>query len=970
MRAFGGASACGVRHNCWRILVECAPAVVLMIMTTAAWAQGEPPLRGVALVVGQSQYEHLSPLPNPANDADQVEALLSDLGFDSVRRTDRDAATLARDLERFAEDAKDSDVAVLYYSGHGIEAGGENYLVPIDADLAALDEAAGKLVPVSGLIEKLKATVPVAIVMLDACRDNPFPPNKQLRTGPDATPVPISASGLGPSRGAVSLKAPIEGPSDEANIGTVIAFAAEPGKVALDGEAGGNSPYAAAVLRHFDAMAGEEFGTVMRMVAEEVYLKTGGRQRPWVNESLRRLIYFGEKPTSIKGDEGEILRERRQLLVTIAALPDADRRMVERVAKEGGVPMDALYAMLKAIEAESAADPADLEKILHVQARRLKQVLAERKALNSSDPEIRRLSDLADEASNDGAIETAIKFLERAKRRVAEIDQILDLNESMVRARRIENAFVFARAAEAYSLTSQFDLTAQDYENAFLEVEKWDNGLAWKYKLGRVTAINAEAERGGKLYNDLSGPEFVAAINADRVRLYSEAISNGTIALRLADGLDRPEAWAATQQEIGRALVGLSVVDGDLVRFQRGIAAFTTSLDVRTREGSPLLWAETQHNIGYSHLIMHDPSRGTHHLEQAAEAFRLALQVRSKAAVPRDWAETQVLLGDTLKQLGTLGTGTEHFQEATVAFKAALEVFRFPSVEWYRPQMALADVLIETSNRTGEIKILQDAIEVSPTEVDGVQVGAGVRLQRAKALRMLSDRTDNAAALEEAITIYRSALPEYRNFPFFWVEVNSDLGEALQKAGKLTHDPSRIEEAISVHQASFNVYTRERTPSLWAREQLQLGDAYSSLGVPTGDVGKLRLAAEAYISALSVLDRERDSLAWALAQNDLGDALSLIGEKEDGVKSLGEAVAVHRASLEVLSKTEYPQIWGETHLSISIALATLGERSGQSAFYTKSAQALSEARETFRGTGEHDYDQIMERVTTYLDGKM
>ena len=112
----------------------------------------------------------------------------------------------------------------------------------------------------------------------------------------------------------------------------MIAFSAEPGRAALDGDAGTSSPYAAAVLRHLGAMNGEEFGTVMRMVAEEVYLKTGGQQRPWVNESLRRLLYFGGAPAEPAGEEGEILSERRQLLLTIAALPDLDRSQIETVA--------------------------------------------------------------------------------------------------------------------------------------------------------------------------------------------------------------------------------------------------------------------------------------------------------------------------------------------------------------------------------------------------------------------------------------------------------------------------------------------------------------------------------------------------------------------------------------------------------------------------------------------------------------
>ena len=82
-------------------------------------------------------------------------------------------------------------------------------------------------------------------------------------------------------------------PASNESLGTVIGFAAEPGQPALDGDKGSNSPYAAAILRHLSAMQGEEFGLVMRMVTEEVYLKTKTQQRPWVNESLRKQLFFG-----------------------------------------------------------------------------------------------------------------------------------------------------------------------------------------------------------------------------------------------------------------------------------------------------------------------------------------------------------------------------------------------------------------------------------------------------------------------------------------------------------------------------------------------------------------------------------------------------------------------------------------------------------------------------------------------------
>lgn len=374
------------------LAILCAFAVLVLAPFTSVHAQDAKPLRGVALIIGNGKYEHIAPLANPEADARAVEDLLNDLGFDTDVATDRDARRLSRDLADFADDADGADVAVLYYSGHGIEAGGENFLVAVDAEPGRLATAGDGLVAVSALIDELKAKVPVVIVLLDACRNSPFPPGSTIALKPGAQPVPVAAAGLGLARGVTVFQ---RAGNADGNVGTVIAFAAEPGKVALDGEPGANSPYAAAIIRHLSAMTGEEFGTVMRMVAEEVYLKTGGKQRPWVNESMRRLLYFGERLKDAAGGEGDILAERRQLLLTIAALPEAGRRQVELVAARSGVPMDGLYAMLRALGQAVPDDPAALDKLLSQQADRLKQVLADRSAISSTDPEIARLTALS-----------------------------------------------------------------------------------------------------------------------------------------------------------------------------------------------------------------------------------------------------------------------------------------------------------------------------------------------------------------------------------------------------------------------------------------------------------------------------------------------------------------------------------------------------------------------------------------------
>ena len=294
-----------------------------------ALAADQKPLKGVALVVGQSSYQHLATLANPLNDARAIDRLLSDLGFEVVTVLDGDRKKLAKSLQRFAEDAADADVALLYYSGHGIEAGGEDFLVPVDADLSALDDAGAELVPLSAILDGLKASVPVTIVLLDACRTSPFPPGSALRV--DGQSAPVAAAGSPRRRVQSPLPRPL--PPNAQNLATVIGFAAEPGKAALDGAPDGNSPYAAALIKHL-AAKGFDFGDVMTMVTEEVYLVTKAEQRPWTNASLRRLLYFGMADAKVDQDtdQAAIRGERRKLLLTIATTPQDTRDLVEAIA--------------------------------------------------------------------------------------------------------------------------------------------------------------------------------------------------------------------------------------------------------------------------------------------------------------------------------------------------------------------------------------------------------------------------------------------------------------------------------------------------------------------------------------------------------------------------------------------------------------------------------------------------------------
>ena len=193
----------------------------------------------------------------------------------------------------------------------------------------------------------------------------------------------------------------------------VIGFAASPGQPALDGAPGDpNSPYAAALLKHL-AAGGYSFGDVMTMVSEEVYLKTKARQLPWVNSSLRRILSFGKPVEPTSGDQAEIRKGRRDLLLTIAGAPDATKASVETVAATQGVPLDKLYGMLNALGVDTS-DPNAIEQQLEDGAARIKKLTKDAQPVAAVDADVDKLVALANEADNEGALSVALGFWTKA----------------------------------------------------------------------------------------------------------------------------------------------------------------------------------------------------------------------------------------------------------------------------------------------------------------------------------------------------------------------------------------------------------------------------------------------------------------------------------------------------------------------------------------------------------------------------
>ncbi len=237
--------------------------------------------RRVALVIGNNAYAHVRPLPNPANDARAMAKSLRDIGFVVTEGTDLDRTAMQATIRDFLRDAARSQVAVVYYAGHGVQIDGRNYLVPIDIQFQSGSGMTEAMMDMDTIMAGLDDQVRTNILILDACRNNPMAPKLA-----SAGPTRDIEAGSG-------LAAPATlGAGSTLGAGTLIAFATAPGQVALDGE-GANSPFSAALSRHIGT-PGLEVQMLTRVRAE-VVATTKSKQVPWSNSSLLGEVYLAEK---------------------------------------------------------------------------------------------------------------------------------------------------------------------------------------------------------------------------------------------------------------------------------------------------------------------------------------------------------------------------------------------------------------------------------------------------------------------------------------------------------------------------------------------------------------------------------------------------------------------------------------------------------------------------------------------------
>ena len=263
----------------------CKVLALVLALLLALWSVPAAAERRVALVIGNAAYVHAPVLDNPVHDARALASALARLGFEVLTGLDQTADQMRSTLRAFSAALERADVALFFYAGHGIQLGGRNHLIPVDADItreADVDFATLELDLILAQMERAAAT---RIVLLDACRNNPFETRLTRAMGQSR-----SATHLG--RGL----APVD--SDG---GAFIGFATDPGAVAFDGT-GRHSPFTRALLDHIE-VPGLELNAMMTRVRADVFAATGRLQRPWSTSSLLREVYLAPQQEPLAATE-------------------------------------------------------------------------------------------------------------------------------------------------------------------------------------------------------------------------------------------------------------------------------------------------------------------------------------------------------------------------------------------------------------------------------------------------------------------------------------------------------------------------------------------------------------------------------------------------------------------------------------------------------------------------------------------
>lgn len=315
-------------HLCGGLLVICAAALP---------AHAE---RRVALVIGNSDYRNTATLANPSNDASDIAQRLRTLGFEVILGDNLDRKATEDALQRFARAARDSDAALFFYSGHGMQFNGHNYLVPVDAKLQDEISVRYEMTSTDDVREALQGSRGPKIMILDACRNNPLADRLQRSMATTNRDISIL-------HGFSAV------PADE---GMLVEYATQSNHVAEDGTRR-NSPFTTALLEHIQE-PNVEIATMLRRVGNDVYKGTNGAQNPELSVSLHTDFYLNQSADASK--QPPLVSNSAPLPAPVAEAPPS------APAGEAWAPVKVASA-----PADKSAVPSSMVKAINIELRRI-----------------------------------------------------------------------------------------------------------------------------------------------------------------------------------------------------------------------------------------------------------------------------------------------------------------------------------------------------------------------------------------------------------------------------------------------------------------------------------------------------------------------------------------------------------------------------------------------------------------------
>lgn len=611
-----------------------ATAFFILVVPFQAFAE-----KRVALVMGADDYKTIRPLGNAVNDALAIEKTLEMLGFEVTLESNRDLKRMRRALEDFREDAAGADVALVFFAGHGVEIGGQNFLLPIDAKAETADLLKSSALP----LDEVRATVAeigkVGLIMLDACRNDPF-------GGP---------GGDGSSRGASVVEEPSAPLDIRPGLGrmgraenVLFAFSAAPGETASDGK-GPNSPFTTALAKYL-ATDGIEIRSALTLVQQEVYDQSRGGQLPYIENGLPKLFFAA---TTV-----DKLPERERLLLAMADVTPDLREEVERLAKEKDMPLAPLYGALISSDAKDLTLEQRTRKLADA-AEAFVTTRNQMRTLASTDPAVTKLRQEAEQQLALGAFDTARGKLTEA----ASIDSSSrDALKANFLERTLSEAATHSISGGASRADLNYDLAIVSYEQAAaLYSEIAGEKLPDDQREGQFQALAAL----GDLYvtvGDLA--------KARKVLETGQAVATGMMEAEPGNGAWKDRLASGTLK-LGDVLRDQGDSKGALAAYESGLGLrkelATADADDGAAQG---LEAAAYLKVGALHKLQGNPDQAL----ASYEASRgIVEKLVGRDAANDDW---QVTLASSHRLIGEIQQDGKKLAEARASYQASLDIAR------------------------------------------------------------------------------------------------------------------------------------------------------------------------------------------------------------------------------------------------------------------------------------------------------